>query len=519
MEVVVSADDSGISQIAQLRAENADLRQQIATLSQQLAWLQRQLFGQKSERRLIDNPDQLGLEALLGDAAPAAPAVPTQEIHYTRRVPKARDESCVTDEGLRFTADVPVEVIELPAPQLSGPDADQYEVIDHKVTRRLAQRPGSYVVLEYRRPVVKNKATATLREVAAPRAVFENSLADVSVLAGLLVDKFVYHLPLYRQHQRLADAGIALSRTTLTSYVQRAIDLLAPIAKAQHAHILKSQVLAMDETPIKAGRDGPGKLKPTWYWPLYGDADELSFTWSASRGSAHVKTQLQGFAGTLLTDGYAAYDAFAKHKPDVTQAQCWAHTRRHFERALDDDPAAHQALELIGALYRVEQQIRDRKLEGAAKLEHRSRHALPVVEAFFGWCYDQRQRVDLVTRAPFAKALVYADSRQAELRVYLGDPDVPIDTNHLERALRVIPMGRKNWLFCWTEVGAQHVGIIQSLLTTCRLQGVDPYTYLVDVLQRVSLHPARQVEDLTPRRWKDLFAAQPLRSDLHGLGQ
>ncbi|MCU0299965.1 MAG: IS66 family transposase, partial [Candidatus Nanopelagicales bacterium] len=196
--------------------------------------------------------------------------------------------------------------------------------------------------------------------------------------------------------------------------------------------------------------------------------DELSFTWSASRGSAHVKTQLQGFVGTLLTDGYAAYDAFAKHTPDVTQAQCWAHTRRHFERALDDDPAAHQALELIGALYRVEQQIRDRKLEGAAKLEHRSRHALPVVDAFFGWCYAQRQRLDLVTRAPFAKALVYADSRQAELRVYLGDPAVPIDTNHLERALRVIPMGRKNWLFCWTEVGARHVGPVRCPATSIR---------------------------------------------------
>jgi len=519
MEAVVSAADSDASRVARLTAENAELRQQIATLSQQLAWLQRQVFGQKSERRLLDNPDQLGLETLLGDAAPAAPVVATQEIHYTRRVPKARDASCVTDAGLRFGPDVPVEVIELPAPQLQGADADQYEIIDHKVTRRLAQRPGSYVVLEYRRPVVKHKATATLREVAAPRAVFENSLADVSVLAGLLVDKFVYHLPLYRQHQRLADAGITLSRTTLTSYVQRAIDLLAPIAKAQHAHILQSKVLAMDETPIKAGRDGPGKLKPTWYWPLYGDADELSFTWSESRGSAHVKTQLKDFAGTLLTDGYSAYDAFAQHKPEVTQANCWAHCRRYFERASDGEPAAQQALERIGALYGVEQQIRDRKLEGEAKLEYRSRHAHPVVETFFGWCYDQRQRVDLVTSAPFAKALAYADRRQAELRVYLGDPDVPIDTNHLERALRVIPMGRKNWLFCWTEVGAQHVGIIQSLLTTCRLQGVDPYTYLVDVLQRVSLHPARQVEDLTPRRWKDLFAATPLRSDLYGLGQ
>jgi transposase len=516
MEVVVSAAESDVSQVARLTAENAELRQQIAALSHRLAWFERQLFGQKSERRLLDNPDQLGLEALLGDAAPAAAVVPTQEFRYTRRVPKARDESCVTDEGLRFGPDVPVQVIELPAPQLSGPDADQYEVIDHKITRRLAQRPGSYVVLEYRRPVVKHKPSAVLTEVPAPRAVFEGSLADVSLLAGLLVDKFAYHLPLYRQHQRLADAGITVSRTTLTTSVQRAIELLAPIAQAQHGHILQSKVLAMDETPIKAGRDGPGKLKPTWYWPLYGDAAELSFTWSETRGSAHVKAQLKNFAGTLLTDGYRAYDAFAHDKPEITQANCWAHCRRYFEHASDGEPAAQQALELIGALYEVEQAIRDRKLAGAAKLEYRSRHALPVVNAFFGWCHDQRQRLDLVNSAPLAKALVYADGRQAPLRVYLGDPDVPIDTNHLERALRVIPMGRKNWLFCWTEVGAKHVGIIQSLLTTCRLQGVDPYAYLVDVLQRVSLHPARQVEDLTPRRWKELFAANPLRSDLRG---
>ena len=91
---------------------------------------------------------------------------------------------------------------------------------------------------------------------------------------------------------------------------------------------------------------------------------------------------------------------------------------------------------------------------------------------------------------------------------------MPIDTNHLERALRVIPMGRKNWLFCWSEVGAKHVGIIQSLLTTCRLHNVDPYTYLVDVLQRVALHPARDVIELTPRVWKERFADNPLRSDL-----
>ena len=100
------------------------------------------------------------------------------------------------------------------------------------------------------------------------------------------------------------------------------------------------------------------------------------------------------------------------------------------------------------------------------------------------------------------------------LRVFLGDPDVPIDTNHLERGLRPIPMGKKNWLFCWTEIGAEQVGIIQSLLVTCKLHGVDPYTYLVDVLQRISIHPASRVEELTPREWKNRFADSPLQSDL-----
>jgi len=94
---------------------------------------------------------------------------------------------------------------------------------------------------------------------------------------------------------------------------------------------------------------------------------------------------------------------------------------------------------------------------------------------------------------------------------------VPVDTNHLERALRAIPMGRKAWMFCWTELGAEHVGSVQSLLVTCRLRGIDPYTYVVDVLQRVGQHPASRVAELTPRQWKERFAAEPLRSDLHML--
>ena len=501
-------------QYAKVCSDNAQLREERDALKQELAWFKRQLFGRKSEKRLIEHADQLDLGQLLGDAEPLSEPEPTEKISYTRRKGKQRRDEDVTDSGLRFDERVPIETIELSAPQLQGAEADQYEIIDYKVTRRLAQRPGSYVVLEYRRPVIRDKRRSTLMEVPAPSAVFDNSLADVSLLAGILIDKFLYHLPLYRQHQRLGDAGITLSRGTLTNYVQRAIGLLEPIYDAQWRHILQSRVLAMDETPIKAGKAGKGKLKQTWYWPIYGEADEICFSWSRSRGKAHVVDQLGDFAGTLLSDGYAAYDAYAKTRPKVTQAQCWAHTRRYFERAQESDLAAAEALEIIGALYQVETQIRERELADQAKLDYRRDQALPIVDAFFGWVHTQRQRIDLVNSAPLAKALVYAENHQAQLRVYLGDPAVAIDTNHLERALRVIPMGRKNWLFCWSEVGAQQVGIIQSLLSTCWLHDVDPYAYLVDVLQRIALHPAREVEQLTPRCWKTLYAGDPLRSDL-----
>ncbi|MBL8297707.1 MAG: transposase [Rhodanobacteraceae bacterium] len=175
------------------------------------------------------------------------------------------------------------------------------------------------------------------------------------------------------------------------------------------------------------------------------------------------------------------------------------------------------AWSLIGALYEIEQDIRDRKLVAEDKQTFRATHSKPRIEWFFDWVEQQRRRSGLLPSNPFAKALCYAWERRVALSVYLTDPDVPIDTNHLERSLRPIPMGGRNWLFCWTELGAKHVSIVQSLIVTCRLHGIDPYTYLVDVLQRVGQHPASRVHELTPRLWKQHFADARLRSILYTL--
>jgi len=441
-------------------------------------------------------------------AAPEPDAEETAKVQPRRK----RREGAVNETGLRFDESVPVRVIEVaPAPEVAAG-----EIIDYKRTFRLARRRASFEVLEYRCPVVKPRGGETLTSTPAPANLFEGSLADVSFLAGLLVDKFVYHLPLYRQHQRLRQSGIELSRMTLTNLARRAIDLLEPIYDAQLDHIRRSRVIAMDETPIKAGRQAKGKLRQGYFWPIYGEADEIAFSYSSSRAAKQVREVLgDDFTGTLISDGYEAYAHSARQCPTMTHAQCWAHTRRYFERAKEAEPeAVAQALQSIGTLYHHEATIREKGLCGEAKLKYRTQHSGPVVAAFWRWCEAQCRRHDLLPSHPLTKALQYARSRTEALRVFLSDPEVPVDTNHLERALRPIPMGRKSWLFCWTELGAKQVGIIQSLLVTCKLHGIHPMTYLIDVLQRIDRHPASEIIELTPRVWKKHFADNPLRSDL-----
>lgn len=498
-----SADST--TKISALEAENRELKRQ-------LAWFRRQLFGTKSERRILtDNPHQPLLDGFDDAQANPASAPASEHISYTRRKGKQRDEACVTEQGLRFDDSVPLETIDIGVP----PElADAFEVISYKDTYRLAQRPASYVVLHYRRPVVKRVSDGALMTVPAPDGLWRGAMADVSVVAGLLVDKFCFHLPLYRQHQRMAQAGITVARSTPGHWSKHAIALLEPIFEAQLRHILRSRTLALDETPLKAGR-AKGKMKAAWLWPVYGEDDEVAFTFAPTRGRVHLERVLEGFTGTLLCDGASAYESFVKAGPGLILAQCWAHTRRGFVEAQEADPSAvAEALELIGALYAVERHIGTAQLVGEDKRAYRQAHARPAVDAFFTWATSQCERIELTPSHPLARAIAYAQARQAALRVYLDDPSVEIDTNHVERTLRCIPMGRKNWNFCWNELGAKHVGIIQSLLSTCQLHGVDPYTYLVDVLQRVSIHPASEVEQLTPRCWKTLFADDPLVSDL-----
>ena len=415
----------------------------------------------------------------------------------------------MTKEGLRFEEGTPVENIQIKPEGIEALPEDQVMIRHHY---KIAQNPKTYKVIHIEYHSIK-RGDEIFNPPVQP-AVFEKSITDVSFLAMMLLDKFLYHLPLYRQHQRLTAAGIHIARSSMINWVTRLGQLLAPIADAQKASILLSSILAIDETAIKAGRDPTKKkMKTGCIWPMMGYQKEMLFSFTPTKNFNDLKSVIGDYKGVLLTDANKTYQAYCQASKDRTHANCWAHTRRYFERAAEDQPKlSAKALAMIGALYNIEDKITEKKLKDVAKRDFRQQHSLPIVNEFFHWVQDRIKRSSGSKKEPFNIALNYAENREPMLRVYLSDPDLQLDTNHLERALRVIPMGRKNWLFAWNEVGADTLCIIQSLIVTCKFQQIDPYTYLVDVLQRVGQYPATKVADLTPRLWKEKFADNPMKS-------
>jgi transposase len=499
----LSTDD-----IVVLLERDERLTQRIVDLQAQLDWFQREVFGRKSEKVLhCDLSQQLTLgETLAAAEAPVESEMVVASHTRRRRKPSQRQG----DPLLRFDDSVDVLDIVIRDERL---DPESYCVVGEKVSLRLLQNPATYRVVRIRRLVIKMKDGSGFSCPPIPAEVFEGSFADVSFLASIVIDKLRYHLPLYRQHQRLLASGITIHRSTMTQYMRRVAELLRPIYQAQMRSILMSRVLAMDETPIRAGLKSKGKMKRGYFWPLYGDQSEIAFHFANSRGHQVVPAVLSDFEGVLLSDGYEAYERFAEANSKVVQAQCWVHTRRHFVKAEPMEPAlVREALERIGTLYKLDAQLREKNPSPEQILQFRGQQMRPLVDCFFEWLRVQLDEQLLLPKNPFTKAATYALEREKQLKVFLEDPDVSMDTNHLERQIRPIALGRKNWLFAWTELGAEHLGILQSLVATCRLQDIDPYTYLVDVLQRVGQHRAKDVEELTPRRWKELFADEPLPS-------
>jgi hypothetical protein len=292
--------------------------------------------------------------------------------------------------------------------------------------------------------------------------------------------------------------GVHVSRSNLTKLVHRTLELLDPIYYAILSEIQLSETVAMDETPIKAGRKEHGKMKTAYFWPVY-SGEQVAFVYSSSRGHETIKDVLGRGCQKLISDGYSAYEKYAKDRGDLIHAQCWAHARRKFFESGSSE--SEKVLEIIQSLFKIEEEIRGKEPEEVLRI--RGYESLPLVEECFLYLKDLWFQKMIDKNSLLGKAVNYCLEREQGLRFFLEHADIPLSNNQVENQIRPVALGRKNWLFCWSEVGARYAAVAYTFIQCCKIQNVNPWEYLTDVLIKIDSHSTKKIHLLTPKAWKE----------------
>jgi transposase len=482
------------------RAESERLRQIIKEL-------QRYRFGPRAESLPVDQL-LLGLEEIEQvEAAAQAEEEVAKPAERDRRAAKRRANRGALPTHLPRIESV-VDVESTTCPCCSG----LLHRIGEDVAERLDVVPAAFRVLVVRRPKYACRSCEdVVVQAPAPARLIEGGLPTEATVAHVLVSKYADHLPLYRQAQIYARQGVTLDRSTLADWVGRAAFLLRPVHERLLAILKTSTKLFADETTAPVLDPGRGRTKTGQLWTYarddrpWGGTDPpgVAYVYAPDRKAERPIEHLAGFAGILQTDGYEGYRKLAK-RGDVQLAFCWAHVRRRFVELARGGPApiASEALERIAALYRIETEIRGRSPEERRAV--RQARSRPVVDALEPWL---RERLALVSqKSKLADALRYPLARWQGLGLFIDDGRIEIDSNAVERAIRPLALTRKNALFAGSDGGAEHWAAIASLVETCKLNGIEPFFYLADVITRIVRgHPQSRLDELLP--WT--YAAAP----------
>ena len=484
----------------QLRQENADQQQRLRRLEEKLAALQRLYFGPRSERFVPEpDPQQRALFEESGLEAPLPPAEPEGvDIRPGRRKSKRHPRR-------------PLQLDHLPREEITlEPDEDTTGLVSigAEETRLLEYEPARFKVLVYTRPKYSDPRNPDRGVIMAelPPRLIEKGMAGEGLLAHVVVDKYVDHLPLYRQHQRFKREGIDLPKSTLGEWIAHTAWHLVPLYEALMQEALSSGYLQADETTIQVqDRNKPGKTHRGYYWAYHTPEQKLFvMEYRKSRARAGPVAFLRRYAGLLQTDGYAAYEAFDVH-PSITTYGCMAHARRKFSDCFESEPEkARYVLEQIKLLYKIERRLRERSAGAEERRQVRQDEAKPVLEALKTWLEANPG----LPRSGWGIAVRYMLGRWAKLTRYLEEGRVEIDNNLIENGLRPLALGRKNYLFAGSHEAAQRAAVVYSLLGTCKLHGVNPWEWLADVFRRIPTHPAKLVADLLPHRWHERRQAE-----------
>ena len=484
---------------AKLESEAADLADVNRYLKSQIEQLKRLIYGQKRERFEQNDNGQLSLPFLIDTEKKKQ--LDEQTVEEVKKEAKKRNAN---HKGRRpFPEHLEVEEIHIhPEGNLSG-----MICIGKEISNVLEYQPARYYIKRYIRYkyASKNKEGVLIGQL--PYKAFGKYMAGSSVIASVLVDKYVDHLPLYRQIQRFKREKIPIPPSTVDGWVSQGIDLIDILYKHLAETTKAKGYLQADETPLKVlDQQKKGSTHQGYYWAYHCPIDRtILFDYQPGRSSVAAGNILEGFKGYLQTDGYEVYNAYGK-QPEVTHLNCWAHARREFERALDNDKArAETALLYIGELYKIERQAREQEMNADQRKKLRLDKSLPVITAFGKWILKELESGSILPKSQIGKAFAYSLNRWEKLSVYLYDGVLEIDNNLIENQIRPIAIGRKNYLFAGSHKGAERAASIYSFFAMCKLQEVNPYEWLKYVFDNIQETKTSDLEKFYPQNFKRII--------------
>ena len=365
-----------------------------------------------------------------------------------------------------------------------------------EVVRRIEHVREHLVIVEYHLQKLVERGGDRIVTAQPPLNVIDGGGWGASMYAHVVVSKCVDSMPLYRMERTLGRAGHAVARSVLCGLFHRAANVLEPLYDRLVAQVCKDPYVQADETRLRVAE--PQKARTAWIWTLLCE-EVVAYVYSETRTAETPNHFLSGTQGHLVIDGYSGYNGVVG-EGKRTRVGCWAHARRKFYEALSSAPEARELLDHIVALYRVEHEAAENSILGSPAHEVlRAERSRPIVDAIDAWV---DHRIDgTPPKSLLGTALTYAKNQRQALRQCLADPKLPLDNNASERALRIIAVGRKNFLFVGHKEGGHNLAILQTLCSTCLLHGKNPYEYIRDVAVRVRTHPNARIDELLPMNW------------------
>ena len=490
MQTTASIDYKALSETLQL---------EVLELKQQIEQFKKMIYGSKHERFIpsLSNNPQLALD-IQAETIASCSVVNAKKISYIKsnvtieQKPLQHPGRMKLPESLRRE-----EVIIEPGEDITG-----CKKMGEEITEVLEYQPGELFVKKYIRNKYAKQSNEGVLIGELPSRPIEKAMAGAGLLAQIVIDKYVDHLPLYRQMQRFERSGVKLPYSTLTDWVSGTCKLITPLFDALKAEVLKSNYLHVDETPIKVmSKDKKGETHRGYYWvyqnsPASCGNKIVFFDYQEGRGREGPMEILQNFRGYLQTDGYSVYNIFDKQN-EITLIHCMAHARRMFTQALENDEArAAYAMKEIQKLYAIERDCKERNLSVDEIKTVRQQQSVPILTSLGEWMKEQYMQI--TPKSTIGKALGYSIERWEKISLYTENGMLNIDNNPVENSIRPVALGRKNYLFAGSHEAARRSGMLYSLLGTCKMNGIEPYAWFKNILEKIPSHPINKIKDLLP---------------------